>query len=289
MESEEKLSFIRGDEPEQSVLYVVGTPIGNLNDISIRSSNLLSKVSLIACEDTRHTKKMLNALKIQNKLISFNEYNSKTKTEQIIAKLKSGMSVALVSDAGMPLISDPGEYLVNAARKQNYEVICSPGPCAALTSLVTSGLSSKTFSFFGFIPKKKSEREKCLKSIANNIHTTIVYESPKRIKCFIQDLKKYCEDSRIIHISKELTKKYETHWGGTINEISIKIDKIVPKGEFTIVIEGKKISNSSDDIDKEILKDELNELVKLGLRRSSAASYLANKNGISKNILYNLK
>ena len=115
MKSEKKSSFIRGSEPEQSVLYVVGTPIGNLNDISIRSANLLSKVSLIACEDTRHTKKMLNALKIQNKLISFNEYNSKAKTEKIIAKLKKGMSVALVSDAGMPLISDPGEYLVNAA------------------------------------------------------------------------------------------------------------------------------------------------------------------------------
>ena len=172
---------------------------------------------------------MLNALKIKNKLISFNEYNSKTKTEQIIAKLKKGMSVALVSDAGMPLISDPGEYLVNAARKQNYEVICSPGPCAALTSLVTSGLSSKCFSFFGFVPKKKSEREQFLKNIANNIHTTIIYESPKRIKSFICDLKNYCDDSRIVHISKELTKKYETHWGGTLNNVSIKIENTFQK------------------------------------------------------------
>ena len=113
MESEENLLSVRGTEPESKVLYIVGTPIGNLNDISIRSVNLLSKVSFIACEDTRHTRKMLSALKIKNKLISFNEYNSKVKSEHIINKLKEGMSVALVSDAGMPLISDPGEYLVH--------------------------------------------------------------------------------------------------------------------------------------------------------------------------------
>ena len=155
MESEENLSSIRGSEPESSVLYVVGTPIGNLNDISIRSSNLLSKVSFIACEDTRHSRKMLNALKIRNKLISFNEHNSKIKSEYILKKLKEGMSVALVSDAGMPLISDPGEYLVNVVRQNNFPIVCSPGPCAAITGLVSSGLTSKYFLFIGFIPKKR--------------------------------------------------------------------------------------------------------------------------------------
>ena len=123
MKSEKNSSLIRGSEPEQSVLYVVGKPIGNLNDISLRAINILSKVSFIACEDTRHTRKMLNALKIKNKLLSFNEYNSKSKTNYIVKKLKEGMSIALVSDAGMPLISDPGEYLVNEARQQNIEVI----------------------------------------------------------------------------------------------------------------------------------------------------------------------
>tara|TARA_B100001057_G_C22802200_1_gene931955 strand:+ start:345 stop:1214 length:870 start_codon:yes stop_codon:yes gene_type:complete len=289
MESEENLSSIRGDEPESSVLYVVGTPIGNLNDISFRSKNLLSKVSFIACEDTRHTKKMLNALKIKNKLISFNEYNSKVKTEHIINKLKEGVSVALVSDAGMPLISDPGEYLVSIARKQNIEVICSPGPCAALTSLVTSGLSSSCFSFIGFVPKKKIERDKCFKNIANNSHTTIVYESPKRIKSFIRELRNYCEDSRIVHISKELTKKYEDHWKGNLHDISYEIENIDPKGEFTIVIEGMKIKKDLNEMAQQLLRNDLDELIKLGLKRRSAASYLANKNGIAKNIIYNLK
>ena len=289
MESEKNLSFIRGSEPEQSVLYVVGTPIGNLNDISIRAINILSKVSFIACEDTRHTRRMLNALKIKNKLLSFNAYNSKPKTSYIIKKLKEGMSVALVSDAGMPLISDPGEYLVNQARQQNIEVICSPGPCAALTALVTSGLSSSSFSFFGFVPKKKSEREKCLRNIAMNNCTSIIYESPKRIKSLIEDLRYYCEDSRIVHISRELTKRYEGYWRGALIDIHNEIVSINPKGEFTVVVERETISKDLIEVDKIALINELSELISLGLKRSSAASYLANKNGLSKNFIYNLK
>ena len=288
MKSEKNSSFIRGSEPEQSVLYVVGTPIGNLNDISLRAINILSKVSFIACEDTRHTRKMLNAFKIKNKLLSFNEYNSKSKTNYIVKKLKEGMSIALVSDAGMPLISDPGEYLVNEARQQNIEVICSPGPCAALTALVTSGLSSSSFSFFGFIPKKKSEREKCLRNIAKSNCTSIIYESPKRIKSLIEDLRSFCEDSRIVHISRELTKRYEGYWRGTLIDIHNEIESTNPKGEFTVILEKDTISNDLIEVDKITLINELKELMRLGLKRSSAASYLANKNGLSKNFIYNL-
>ena len=289
MESEKSSSFIRGSEPEQSVLYVVGTPIGNLNDISLRAINILSKVSFIACEDTRHTRKMLNALKIKNKLLSFNEYNSKSKTNYVVKKGKEGMSIALVSDAGMPLISDPGEYLVNVARQQNIEVICSPGPCAAITALVTSGLSSSSFSFFGFLPKKKNERKKCLRDIAINMSTSIIYESPKRIKSLISDLRDYCEDSRIVHISKELTKKYEGYWRGSLKEIYDEIVNIDPKGEFTVLIERQTISKNLREVNKIELINDLSDLIKLGLKRSSAASYLANKSGISKNFIYNLK
>ena len=289
MESEKNLSFIRGSEPEQSVLYVVGTPIGNLSDISLRAINILSKVSFIACEDTRHTRKMLNALKIKNKLLSFNEYNSKSKTSYIVKKLKEGMSVALVSDAGMPLISDPGEYLVKEARQQNIEVICSPGPCAALTALVTSGLSSSSFSFFGFLPKKKNERKKCLRDISINMSSSIIYESPKRIKSLIGDLRDFCEDSRIVHISKELTKRYEDYWRGSLKEIYDEIVNTDPKGEFTVVVERQTLSKNLNEIDKIVLINDLSELIRLGLKRSSAASYLANKNGISKNFIYNLK
>lgn len=278
----------RTSEPEPSILYVVGTPIGNLNDISERGKNILSKVSLIACEDTRCTKKLLNALKINNKLLSFNEYNSRDKTDLIIEKLKEGSSVALVSDAGLPGISDPGEYLINKARKNNLDVICSPGPCAALTGLVSSGLSCKYFSFIGFVPKKGKDRVNCFRMISENNFTIILYESPKRIKLLIKDLKKYLEEERIVHIAKELTKKYERHWNGPISKIASEIEEVDHKGEFTIIIEGKRQKDKSYELDYQELKKDLEELIKLGVKRTLAANYLAKKHGIPKNIIYNL-
>ena len=275
-------------EPESHTLYVVGTPIGNLNEISERSKNILSKVSLIACEDTRRSKQLLNSLNIKNRLISFNEFNSQAKTDLIINQLKEGSSIALVSDAGLPGISDPGEYLINKARKNNIEVICSSGPCAAITGLVSSGLPCNNFLFMGFIPKKGKDRKQYFQIIANNSFTTIVYESPLRIKYLLQELSKYCEVTRIVHIAKELTKKYEKHWNGPLNEITKEFEKNSQKGEFTIIIEGKKILKESSDLDHENLKTDLEELIKLGLKRGTASSYLAKKNGISKNTIYNL-
>ncbi len=276
-------------EPESSVLYVVGTPIGNLNDISERSINLLSKVSLILCEDTRQTKKLLNALGLNNKLISFNDYNSKVKTEYILNELKEGSSIALVSDAGMPVISDPGEYLIKEARKKNYEVICSPGPCAALTALVSSGLPSNNFLFIGFLSKKNIEKDNQLSKINDNFCTTIIYESPKRVKSLLNDLGTYCEETRRIHVCKELTKRYEFHWEGSLKEITHDLKNIELRGEFTILIGPKEIKKEFANIDKLTIKKDLEELIRLGLKRSSAASYLANKNGLPKNIIYNLK
>ena len=152
----------RKQEPENSVLYIVGTPIGNLNDISLRALNILRNVSLIACEDTRQTKKLLNKFEISNKVISFHKFNSKDKIPTIIEALTQGKSIALVSDAGMPSICDPGEDLIRIARVNNFDVLCIPGPCAALTALVSSGFPSSSFIFLGFLPIKKNEREKLL-------------------------------------------------------------------------------------------------------------------------------
>ena len=150
----------RSEEPESGVLYLVGTPIGNLNDISSRAINILRNVSLIACEDTRQTKKITNRFDISNRLISFNKHNSLTRIPKIINFLKEGKSVALVSDAGMPSICDPGEDLVKNVKNNNFETICIPGPSAALMALVSSGFSASKFIFEGFLPKKKNEREK---------------------------------------------------------------------------------------------------------------------------------
>ena len=281
------LSIHREDEPESKVLYIVGTPIGNLNDISSRSKNILNKVSFIACEDTRHTKKLLNALDIKNRLISFNEFNSESKVDYILKNLKEGFSVALVTDAGLPAISDPGEYLIKQARLNNLEVVCSPGPCAALTALVSSGLQSNHFSFLGFLPKKGKERNNYLKMISENRHTTIVYESPKRLKTLLKDLRSYCEDSRVIHIAKELTKKHESHLNGPLCKVIELIQENELRGEFTVVIQGNENKDNAK-INYEEIKNDLKNLIFLGLKRSSAASYLSKKYGINKNSIYNL-
>ena len=150
----------KNQEPESGSLYIVGTPIGNLNDISFRSLNILKNVSLIACEDTRQTKKIMHKYSFTNSMISFNKYNSVKKIPTIINDLQKGKSIALVSDAGMPSICDPGEELVKSAKSSGINVVCIPGPCAALTALVSSGINSSRFIFEGFLPRKKKERDK---------------------------------------------------------------------------------------------------------------------------------
>jgi len=158
----------RKEEPENGILYIVGTPIGNLNDISQRAINILKNVSLVACEDTRQTKKIMNKFNISNKLISFNKHNSLIKIPKIVKDLKEGKSIAIVSDAGMPGICDPGENLVSAVKAEGIGVICIPGACAAITALVSSGIPSSKFIFEGFLPKKKIDREKILLEISEN-------------------------------------------------------------------------------------------------------------------------
>ena len=277
----------REQEPENGVLYLVGTPIGNLSDISSRALNILKNVFLILCEDTRETRKILSRFKIQNELSSFNRHNSNSKIPKIIKYLKSGKSLALVSDAGMPLICDPGENLVQNAKLHDLEIICIPGPCAAITALAVSGLPCSKFVFEGFLPRKKIEREKNLLEISKNEKTTIIYESPRRLKQLLFELKEYCGGSREIAVSRELTKKFEQHIGNNIdNAIKFFEDNQVI-GEFTLVIKGIE-RNQNFEIDKNAIRRELRELVEAGLSLSSASKYLAKKKNITKKIIYNL-
>ena len=277
----------REQEPENGVLYLVGTPIGNLSDISSRALNILKNVFLILCEDTRETRKILSRFKIQNELSSFNRHNSNSKMPKIIKYLKSGKSLALVSDAGMPLICDPGEDLVQNAKLHDLEIICIPGPCAAITALAVSGLPCSKFVFEGFLPRKKIEREKNLLEISKNEKTTIIYESPRRLKQLLFELKEYCGGSREIAVSRELTKKFEQHIGNNIdNAIKFFEDNQVI-GEFTLVIKGIE-RNQNFEIDKNAIRRELHELVEAGLSLSSASKYLAKKKNITKKIIYNL-
>ena len=277
----------RGEEPENGTLYIVGTPIGNLDDISPRALKILKNVSLIACEDTRQTKKIMNKFIISNRLISFNKHNSVMKIPKIVKDLKEGKSIALVSDAGMPGICDPGEDIAKSIKSEGFDVICIPGACAAITALVSSGMPSSSFVFEGFLPKKKSEREKILLEISTNEKTTIIYESPHRLKSLLKELSEFCGGEREIEIARELTKKFEEHVGNTINDVIEFFREKDIIGEITIVIKG--INKKKDlKLSMSNIKKELNELIKAGLTLSEASKYLAKKNGIKKSIIYNL-
>ncbi len=277
----------RGDEPEKSVLYIVGTPIGNFNDISARALNILKNVSLIACEDTRQTKKLMNKFEIKNKLISFNKNNGFEKISGIINDLKIGKSIALVSDAGMPGICDPGEELVKSARLNKFDVICIPGACALITALVASGMPSSSFVFTGFLPKKKKNREQVLLEISKQEKTTVLFESPHRLKKLLNELKNYCGGEREIQVFRELTKKYEEQIGNNVDMvINFFGDKEVI-GEITVVIKGinKKQKLNFDEFQ---IRSELKELINAGLTLSAASKYIAKKKNLTKSRIYNL-
>jgi len=275
----------RGPEPEERVLYIVGTPIGNLKDMSERGINILSQVSLIACEDTRNTRKLLQCFGIANKLISFNDHNAKTKIRFILSELENGKSIALVSDAGMPLISDPGEIIVKKAKENNFDVICIPGPCAALSALVSSGLDTSRFTFYGFIPRSTFLRKSILKEIWESKNTSIIYESPKRILKLLVDLKEICGEDRKVVLMKELTKRFEKHYGNSIKDVIKEIELKEPKGEFTLILSG---NNKNELVRDRSLIEDLKELIKAGLSHSSASNYLSKKSGRSKNEIYKL-
>ncbi len=279
----------RNKEPENSVLYVVGTPIGNLEDISKRAINILKNVSLIACEDTRKTGLLMKHLNISNKLICLNQHNYPKKIDYLISKLQNGESIAMVSDAGMPLICDPGQFIVSEVKRKNYDVICIPGPCAAITALVSSGIDSSRFIFYGFLPRSIKERSLILKEISNNEITSIIYESPKRILKLLGDLKNLISKERNIVLVKELTKIYEQHYGDKIDQIIDYLEMSELRGEFTLIVSGYKNSmNKNRLITNQTLRNDLKELIKAGLSHSSASSFLSKQSGKSKNEIYKL-
>ena len=276
----------RNKEPENSVLYIVGTPIGNLNDLSLRALNILKNVSLIACEDTRQTLKLLNRYEITNTLLSFNMHNSQSRISRIVQDLKDKKSVAIVCDAGMPGICDPGEDLIKSVKANNLEVICIPGPCAAITALVSSGLPSSSFIFMGFLPKKKNERNKFLLEISKSDKTIILYESPHRLKKLLTELRVYCGGNREIQVFRELTKIHEENVGSNLNMVLNFFEDQEIRGEITLVIKG--VEKNEKELNNLNLKQELIELINAGLSLSAASKYLAKKKSVKKSVIYNL-
>ena len=223
-------------------LYIVATPIGNLDDITKRAANMLEHVELIAAEDTRHSRKLLNHLGIDNKIIAYHEHNEEKLTDQLIEKLIDGKSIALISDAGTPLISDPGFKLVSAAHDKNIAVIPVPGSSAVIAGLTASGLSCDKFVFHGYLSSKSPSRKKYLKTLVTESKTLVFYEAPHRILDLIEEMCSIFGEFRYATIARELTKKHEQIVRDTLSNIKSKIEnnEIKNKGEFVVILEGNK-------------------------------------------------
>ena len=225
-----------------STLYLVSTPIGNKLDISLRAQNVLSSVDVILCEDTKKSGIFLKDLGIKNKLLSYHDHSNVSKINYFLKLLKEGASLAIISDAGTPLISDPGYELVAKAIEEKIKVTSIPGPSAVISSLISSGLSTSSFVFEGYAPKKKSQLETFLKNLQYEMKTIILFESPKRIERLVQMIVKILGPKRKVSLAKELTKKFErviTDEAKEIHELIIK-DETLKKGEMVILIEGSK-------------------------------------------------
>ena len=223
-------------------LFIVATPIGNLSDISQRAIECLSTVDLIIAEDTRHSQKLLNHLLIKKPIVSFHNHNEHTKTTWVIEQLEQGKTIALISDAGTPLISDPGFLLVKKARLKNITITPIPGPCAIITALCASGIATDSFLFLGFLPAKQGLRQRELSQLKSQPHTLVFYESSHRIKDCLVDMKTVFGQEREMALAKELTKSYENFVYGPISHVIDWLEQDVAhqKGEFVLILEGAK-------------------------------------------------
>lgn len=223
-----------GNPHSNGTLYIVATPIGNLEDISSRAVHVLSEVDLIAAEDTRTTKKLLDRFGIKANLTSYHDYNERERSVQLIAKLKQGLSIALVSDAGTPAISDPGYRIIHDAAQENIPIVPIPGPSAFLSALIVSGAPLDSFVFEGFLPHKKGRKTE-LDRLAREKRTIVLYESPHRLLRTLRDIEAYFGDRRIV-IARELTKKFEEVLRGKVSDLARKLSERSLRGEFVLIV-----------------------------------------------------
>ena len=267
------------------ILYIVATPIGNLSDITIRAVEILKKVDAVLAEDTRHTKKLFDHYEIDSPLVAFHEHNENEKVDYILAQIGSGKSLALVSDAGTPLISDPGYNLVLEAKKNGISVVPIPGPSALIAALSSSGIESNNFTFFGFLPSKQSARLKLLKTKKSLNETIIFYESPKRILAALMDMLEVFGEKRQVCLAKEITKSFET----IINDNLVNLieyltsDSSHQKGEFVIIISPV---NKVDLDEAQVQLEKILPILCAEMGASQAAKLAAKITGIDKKHCY---
>ena len=265
-------------------LYVVSTPIGNLRDITLRAIDVLRAVDLILAEDTRHSRHLLDHHGIATPMLSYHEHNEARATETAIARLREGRDVALISDAGTPLVSDPGTRVVRAAAEAGIAVVPIPGPSAVLAALVSSALGSERFTFFGFLARKGREREDALQELSSLRHTSVMYEAPNRVAATLGELGARGAGERRVVVARELTKQFEEIRRGTVAELSAYYESAPPRGEVVIVLEGTIL--------QPLAEDELRSRARLmraaGLSARDVAAALVREGGASRNLAYRL-
>ncbi len=275
-------------EPTGGVLYLVGTPIGNLEDLSPRARRVLGAVDLVACEDTRRSGLMLHGLGLRNRLLSFHEHNRLARQPQLLQALAAGQSIALISDAGLPGVADPGEELVAAARQAGHDVVCVPGPCALTTALVSSGLPSGRFCFEGFLPPRSAPRRQRLQALAAEPRTMVLYEAPHRLVALLEDLLAVLGD-RPLMVARELTKRHEQQVGPTVAAALAHFLATPPLGECTLVLGGASpLAAGPEPWDGALLRAELEQLVAAGHSAKEASRLLAQRTGHPRRDLYAL-
>ena len=273
-------------------LYLCPTPIGNLGDITLRTIEVLKSVELIAAEDTRVSAKLLNHFGIKAQVTSYYEHNKREKGSYLLSKLKSGISIAVITDAGMPGISDPGEELVKQCVEAGIEVLSIPGPAACINALIISGLPTRRFVFEAFLPADKKERAHVLSDLENETRTIIIYEAPHKLIKTLKELTEHLGCERKAAICKELTKKHETVYRSTLGEAVTYYENNEPRGEYVIVIEGKsrqEIIKEEQDAWKEMTVEEhLEYYINNGVDKKEALKLVAKDRGVSKREIYNL-
>jgi 16S rRNA (cytidine1402-2'-O)-methyltransferase len=265
-------------------LYIVATPIGNLEDITLRAIRTLKDVDIIAAEDTRHTQTLLRHFTINTPLTSYHDHNERAKTGQVVARLERGESVALVSDAGTPGISDPGYRLVLEATRLGIRVVPIPGPTALIGALSASGLPTDGFNFRGFLPARKRERRSKLQELRLERYSIVVYETPHRLKESLDDIREILGDRRMV-LGREITKIHEEFLRGRISEVIAEVSRRDIRGEVTLIIEG---CSDVDPPSEEALRQEIAKLLADGLRVKEVAEVLGEKYGYSKRQIYGL-
>lgn len=266
-------------------IYLVATPIGNLEDITFRAISVLKDVDIIAAEDTRHTLKLLNYYEISKPLISYHRHNEDVKSDVLIEKILNGQNIAIVTDAGTPGISDPGEEIVKEAIKNNIEIIPIPGACAFVNAIIASGLNTKQFSFYGFLPMNKKLRKKAFENILKENKTIIIYEAPHKLQKTLQDILDNIGDINCV-IAKELTKIHETFFRGKISELINNFES--PKGEYIILLDLNNTLKEENDFENMSVEEQYEFYKNQEIEKKEIIKLIAKNKKVPKNDIYKL-